>query len=86
MLFTIDMTARGFHIQAIDQSDGEELIVSRVKWDGKVLSFQTITPSNKYRTRNRITVISKTRAIHELTFWEGWEKVETQTSGRGVNR
>jgi len=74
VLFTIDKTAHGFRIQAICQSDGEKLVVSNVKWDGKVLSFNTLTPSNKWRTRNRLTVISRIKATHELTFWETWEK------------
>jgi hypothetical protein len=75
VLFTIDNTARGFRVQASDESDGEKLVVSKVKWDGKVLSFETLTPSNGWRTRNRLRVTSKAKAIHELTFWEPWEKV-----------
>lgn len=75
VLFTIDKATNGFRIQAVDQSDGEELVVSKVKWDGSVLAFETLTPSNKWRTRNRLKVISKTKAIHELTFWEPWEKI-----------
>ncbi|HUA64473.1 MAG TPA: hypothetical protein VME24_01415 [Alphaproteobacteria bacterium] len=75
LIFTIEKTARGFRIQAIDDSDGEALVVSKVRWDGKVLTFDTLTPSNKWRTRNSLKVISKTKAIHELTFWEPWEKV-----------
>ena len=75
VIFQIDKTAGGFSIRAVDQSDGEELVVSKVKWEGNVLSFETRTPSNKWRTRNRLNVVSKTKAIHELTFWETWEKV-----------
>src|SRR5881296_25895 len=78
MLFTIDKTAGGFHIHAVDESDGEELQVSKVKWDGKVLSFETLTPSNGWRTGNRLKAISRTKATHELTFWEDWEKVAAQ--------
>src|SRR5690242_14225931 len=76
VVFTIERGASGFRVQAIDQSDGEKLLVSRVKWDGKVLSFETLTPSNKWRTKNRLKVISKTKAIHELTFWENLEKID----------
>ena|SRR6267154_6382072 len=83
LLFTIDKTARGFRIQAVDESDGEEILVSKVKWDGKVLSFETLTPSNNWRTRNRLKVVSKTKAIHELTFWEDWEKIR---SPKGVGQ
>ncbi|HEY4416946.1 MAG TPA: hypothetical protein VGO57_14750 [Verrucomicrobiae bacterium] len=75
VLFTIIKTARSFRVKAICESDGEELIISKVKWDGKALSFDTLTPSNKWRTRNTLKLISKTKAIHELTFWEQWEKL-----------
>ncbi len=75
MLFTIAKKTRGFSIEAVDESDGEALIVSKIKWDGKALTFETLTPSNQWRTRNRLTIISRTRAVHELTFWEEWKKV-----------
>src|SRR5258706_12307828 len=75
VLFIIGKTGGGFRVQAFDESDGEELLVSKVKWDGKVLAFETLTPSNKWRTRNRLNVISKTKAIHELTYWEPWKKI-----------
>jgi hypothetical protein len=82
VIFTIGRTTKGFRIQAIDESDGEELVVSKVAWDGKVLSFETRTPSNEWRTRNRLKPISKSKAIHELTHWEPWEKLPAETSQR----
>ena len=82
VLFTIEKTTRGFRVQAVDESDAEKLVVSKVKWDGEVLTFETLTPSNKWRTRNRLKVISKTKAIHELTFWEVWEKAATPVQPR----
>src|SRR5258708_33299099 len=75
VLFDIDKLATGFRIEATDESDGERLIVSKVSWDGKVLSFETRTPSNNWRTKNRLKLISKTKACHELTHWEPWEKI-----------
>ncbi|MGA2246899.1 MAG: hypothetical protein ABSH48_18045 [Verrucomicrobiota bacterium] len=76
LLFKIDKKARSFRVQASDESDGEKLIVSKVKWDGKVLSFETLTPSNNWRTRNRLKLVSEREVIHELTFWESWEKMD----------
>ncbi len=85
VLFTIDKTAKGLRIQAVCQSDGEKLVVSNVKWDGKVLTFNTLTPSNKWRTRNRLKMISRTKATHELTFWESWEKSKPAAIARARN-
>lgn len=73
--FTIEMKGNGFRIMAIDESDGERLAVSKVKWDGQILRFETRNPSNKWRTKNSLKVISKTKAIHELTYWEMFEKI-----------
>jgi hypothetical protein len=73
--FIIRKTSKGFIVRAIDESDGEELTVSKIRWNGSVLAFDTKTPSNKWRTRNRLEVISKTKAVHELTIWESWKKV-----------
>lgn len=79
VLFTIDKTDAGLRIRAIDESDGEELVISKVKWDGEILSFETFTPSNKWRTKNLLKVVSKTKAVHELTFWEPWEKISPRS-------
>jgi hypothetical protein len=80
--FTIDKTAQSFRIQAVDQSDGEELIVSNIRWSGNVLTFETLTPSNGWRTGNRLKVLSDTKAVHELTIWEEWAKVRPKARHR----
>ena len=76
VVFTFIKTAKGIRIQAIDESDGEKLRVSKVKWDGKVLNFETYTPSKKWRTRNRFKPLSRTNAVQELTYWEPWTKLD----------
>jgi len=75
ILFTITKSPASLRIKAVDHSDGEKLTVSKIKWDGEILTFETLTPSNNWRTRNLLKVISQTKAIHELTFWERWEKI-----------
>jgi hypothetical protein len=64
-----------FGVRAIDKYDKEEFIVSKINWDGKCLRFETYVPSTKYRTRNSLTPISKTKLIQELTLWESWKKI-----------
>lgn len=77
VLFEIELLGKAFRIKAHDESDGEKLLISKVKWDGKTLSFETLTPSTKWRTRNRLKLISEKEIIHELTHWEKWEKLES---------
>ena len=75
VVFVISKTGKRFRIRAIEECDGKELVVSRVKQVGNVLSFETRTPSNNWRTKNRLRVISKNKAIQELTYWEPLERV-----------
>ena len=75
VLFNVDKAAKGFRVQAFEECNGEKIVVSKVKWDGKVLSLDAITPSTKWRTRNRLKVVSKQRAVHEITIWEDWRKL-----------
>ncbi len=68
-------------IRAFDKYDNEEFIISKTRWDGKSLRFETYVPSTKYRTRNCLTPISKTKFLQELTLWESWEKLPIKSKG-----
>ena len=75
VILEISKSAKGFKVRAYTKDDNEELVVSKTKWDGKVLRFETLVPSSNHRTRNGLTLISKTKLIQELTFWEAWKKM-----------
>jgi len=81
VVLKIIKTARSFRVQAFDKDDGEEFIVSRTAWDGKVLQFETFVPSTRYRTRNRLVLDSKTKLTQELTIWETWVKIADVENG-----
>jgi len=80
VVFIIERKDKNFRIKAFDESDGEKLKVSKIKWDGKILAFETLTPSNKWRTKNRLRAVSRAKAIQELTHWEPWKKVAEKAS------
>ena len=85
----INKSARGLHVRAFNKDDAEEYVVSKTKWDGRALSFEISVPSNKWRTRNCLKPVSKTKLIQEITFWEPWRKVATQDreqKGKPVSR
>jgi hypothetical protein len=71
----ISKAGRGFKVRAFDKEDNEELVVSKVVWNGKRLRFESYVPSTKFRTRNCLTLVSKTKLVQELTFWESWKKL-----------
>ena len=79
VVYEITGSGKGLKIRAFDKHDGEEYVVSLVKWDGKSLSFEIYVPSTKYRTKNRLKPVSKTKLIQEITFCEPWKKVATFT-------
>jgi hypothetical protein len=88
VVLEITKTAKGYTIRAFDNYDNEELIVSKTNWDGNVLRFETYVPSTKHRTKNCLSLVSRTKLIQELTFWENWKKVATplqSQKGKGAS-
>ena len=75
VVFEISKDGRGLKVRAFNKNDGEEYVVSKIKWKGNALNFETSVPSNKWRTKNSLRPISKSKLIQELTFWEPWKKV-----------
>ncbi len=75
VVYEIRKTGRRIRLRAFDKMDGEEYKVERLRWDGHWLSFEVFVPSTRYRTRNRIRPVSKTKFIQEFTFSEPWRKV-----------
>lgn len=89
VVIEISETPHGLEVSAFNKDDAEEYEVSKAKWDGKALRFEISVPSNKWRTRNCLTPISKTKAIQEVTFGEPWKKVATRDQpqrGKAVSR
>jgi hypothetical protein len=84
----INKTARGLQVRAFNKDDAEEYVVSKTKWDGRALSFEISVPSNKWRTRNCLRPVSKSKVIQEITFWEPWKRVpmQVQAPKRGAGR
>jgi len=72
----ISKIARRIKVRAFNQDDGEEYIVSKIRWDGKALRFEIGVPSNKWRTKNVFTPVSESKVIQEVTFWDPWTKVK----------
>jgi hypothetical protein len=85
IVLEISKAEKGFKVRAFDKDDNEELVVSKTVWNGKCLRFETYVPSTKYRTRNCLTLISKTKLIQELTFWENWGKMAASSQSQKQN-
>ena len=76
VVIEISKAAHGLKVRALNKDDGEKYVVSKIKWNGKVLKFETSVPSNRWHTKNIFKPVSKTKVIQELTFCEPWSKVD----------
>jgi hypothetical protein len=74
--FTISGAAAGFNVWGTDTSDGEELAISGVDWDGRVLRFVSVVPSNGHRVEYAIEVASPGQATVRYTCSEQWLRAE----------
>lgn len=50
--FRVKAVRGGFAVAAADSCDGEKFIVSDVRWDGEVLRFAVLVPSNETRAEH----------------------------------
>jgi hypothetical protein len=50
--FQIRAARQGFEVSASDSADGEEFVVSDVRWDGRALRFELLVPSNGTRAEH----------------------------------
>jgi hypothetical protein len=55
-------------------SDREEFEITKVKWDGKILSFTARMPSTETITKNVFRVRQDGKLTLELTTYEVWKK------------
>jgi len=56
--FTVLAAGEGFDVRAVDTADGEALVVSDVRWDGRALRVTTDVPSTGHRVDYAIEVES----------------------------
>lgn len=86
VILEISTAGRGFNVRAYAELSNQELIVSKTKWDGKILRFESLVPSSNIRTRNCLTPIAKTRLLHELTIWETLKRMKGTKAGGAAIR
>jgi hypothetical protein len=65
-----------FHVSGVDRSDGEEFIISDIRWDGEWLSFKSLMPSTQRRGENRMRLLDTNEIEFLFTFTsrEVWKR------------
>lgn len=61
-------------VRGVDASDGEELCIQDVVFDGSELRFTSICPSTSYALRHVFRLVDGDRIEHEYTRTEYWHR------------
>jgi hypothetical protein len=56
VVYTISARGGQFHVSGVDESDGVELEISEVAWDGKNLRFVTRYPPNNWTASHEFSL------------------------------
>lgn len=62
----------GLKVAAQDAIDGEELEVSKVRWEGKSLHFRTLTPSTGVTLDHQLELRPRAEAVYRCTVAQSW--------------
>jgi hypothetical protein len=74
--FTIRAAGSAFEVAGVDTSDGEQLSISNVCWDGRVLRFDSFVPSTYHRVEYAFEVTSPSEVLVRYTRSERWVRAD----------
>ena len=74
--YSVTVAGGKFSVTGIDQSDGEEFVISNIQWDGEWLSFSSLMESTQRRGVSRIRYVDTNEVEFVFTFTETetWRK------------
>lgn len=76
--FTFSLKNNKFGVTGLCRSDGEEFEITRVRWDGRALSFIARMPSTDTITKNVFRIRPDGTAELDLTTHEVWKKKDVK--------
>jgi hypothetical protein len=77
--FTIRAAGATFEVAGLDTSDGEQLSISNVCWDGRVLRFDSFVPSTDHRVEYAFEVTLPSEVLVRYTKSERWVRANPTT-------
>ena len=75
--FTIRAAGSSFEVTGVDTYDGEVLSISNVEWDGRVLRFHSLVPSNGHRVEYELETLSASEVRVRYTTVERWVRIDS---------
>jgi hypothetical protein len=79
LAFVIEVRRGHFRVSGFTRSDGEFHKITNLKWTGKALSFDSLTPSNGWRTKVVFRVGPDGSANVDFTLFEVWKKKDVKS-------
>lgn len=75
--YTITISGSEIIVSAYDASDGEEFVISNVKFDNNVLLFETAMPSTGWQVKYQVSLVNRNKARASTTFQtvDRWHKI-----------
>jgi hypothetical protein len=80
VVYTIALKGSSIIVSGVDESDGTELRISGVSWDGRQLRFKSLYHPTNHKASHVFRLAAKDRAIHTTTYtdhegtWGGREQ------------
>jgi hypothetical protein len=68
VVFTIAAKEGGFLVSGVDESDGVELNILNVFWDGEELHFESLFPPTNHRAVHGFSLTRRAHAKHTVSF------------------
>ena len=75
--FTIRAAGSTFDASGLDTGDGEILLISNVRWDGRILSFDSTVQSTSHHVEYAFEVVSPSEVLVRYTTSERWHRADT---------
>jgi hypothetical protein len=75
--FTVHAAGAIFEVTGLDTRDGEILSISNVRWDGRVLGFDSVVPSTGHQVAYVFEVVSPSEILVRYTTSERWIRADT---------
>jgi hypothetical protein len=74
--FTVRGVGANFEVAGLDTHDGEKLSISNIRWDGRVLRFDSFVPSTGHQVQYAFEVASPSEVLIRATRSERWIRAD----------
>ena len=74
-VFSVSSTPGGFRVTGVDRDDGEEFVISDLRWDGAILRFRSLMPSTGLELLHEFRSADSDHVEHSYTRTETYVRL-----------